>query len=83
MLSSLSLVIVRVPKIKKRESTVFDHTPLTLSPLTLNMVFLLRVFKICTENGQINTIKTGLNKDLVLGDPLSPLDGQRPYFRAF
>ena len=43
------------------------------SPLTLTMVFLLRIFKICTENGQVNTIKTGLNKDLVLGDPLPPL----------
>ena len=62
---------------------VFDHTPLTPSPLTLTMVFLRRILKICTENGQINTIKTGLNKDLVLGDPLSPLDGQRPYFRDF
>ena len=29
-------------KIKKRESMVFDHTPLTL-PLTLTMVFLLRI----------------------------------------
>ena len=47
------------------------------------MVFLLRIFKIHTENVQINTIKTGLNKDLVLGDPLPPLDGQRPYFGAF
>ena len=46
------------------------------------MVFLLRISKIRTENGQINTTKTGLNKDLVLGDP-PPLDGQRPYFRAF
>ena len=36
------------------------------------MVFLLRIFKICTQNGQINTIKTGLNKDLVLGDPIPP-----------
>ena len=36
------------------------------------MVFLLRIFKICTENGQINTFKTVLNKDLVLGDPLPP-----------
>ena len=45
--------------------------------------FLLRFFQIWTENGQINTIKTGLKKDLVLGDPLPPLDGQRPYFRAF
>ena len=25
--------------------------------------------KICTKNGKINTTKTGLNKDLVLGDP--------------
>ena len=47
------------------------------------MVFLLRILKISTENVQINTIKTGLNKDMVLGDPLSPLDGKRPYFRAF
>ena len=47
------------------------------------MVFLLRFLKIFPENGQIITIKTGLNKDLVLGDPLSPLDGQRPYIRAF
>ena len=47
------------------------------------MVFLLRILKICTENVQINTIKTGMNKELVLGDPLPPLDGQRPYFRAF
>ena len=31
------------------------------------------MFKICTENVQINTIKNGLNKDLVLGDPLPPL----------
>ena len=52
---------------------VFNHTPLTPSPpLTLTMVFSLRIFKICTGNGQINTIKTGLNKDLVLGDPLPP-----------
>ena len=64
---------------------VFDHIPLTLSPpaLTLTKVFLLRIFKICTENGQINSSKSGLNKDLVLGDPLPPLDGQRPYFPAF
>ena len=63
---------------------VFDHTPLIpLHPLTLTMVFLPRIFQIFTENGQINTIKTGLNKDLVSGDPLPPLDGQRPYFRAF
>ena len=63
---------------------VFDHTLLTPSPpLTLTMVFLLSILKICTENVQINTI-TDLNKDLVLGDPLPPpLDGQRPYFRAF
>ena len=40
-------------------------------PLTLTMVFLLGIFKICTENGQINTTKTSLNKDLVLGDPLT------------
>ena len=38
---------------------------------------------ICTENGKINTIKTGLNKDFVLGDPLPPLNGQRPYFHAY
>ena len=31
------------PKIKKRESMVFDHTPLT-PPLTLTMVFLLNFF---------------------------------------
>ena len=47
------------------------------------MVFLLSILKISTENVKINTIKTGLNKDLVLVDPLPPLDGQRPYFRAF
>ena len=47
------------------------------------MVFLLRILKIFTEKGQINTTKTGLNKDLVLDDPLPPLDGQRPYFSAF
>ena len=52
-----------------------DHPPLTLS-----MVFLLSILKICTENCQINTTKTGRNKDLVLGNPL---DGQRPYFRTF
>ena len=47
------------PKIKKSESMVFDYTPLTPSPpLTLTMVFLLRIFKICTENGQIRTTKT-------------------------
>ena len=51
--------------------------------LTLTMIFLIRVLKISTENVQIITIKTGLYKDLVLGDPLPPLDGQRPYFRAF
>ena len=51
---------------------VFDHTPLTPSLLTLTMVFLLRIFKICTENGQNNTIKTGLNNDLVLGDSHPP-----------
>ena len=80
----LSFVLGKGPKIKKRESTVFDHTLLTPSPpLTLTMVFLLRILKISTENVQINTIKTGLNKDLVLRDPLSPLDGQRPYFHAF
>ena len=58
--------------------------PLAPGPpfLTLTMVFLIRIFKIFTETGQINTTKTGLNKDLVLGDP-PPLDGQRPYFRAF
>ena len=51
---------------------VFDHTPLTPSPSpTLTMVSLLRILKICNENGQINTTKTGLNKDLVLGDPPS------------
>ena len=44
------------------------------------MVFLFRLFTIFTENGQINTTKTGLNKDLVSGDP-PPVDG--PYFRAF
>ena len=32
------------PKIKKRESRVFDHTPLTPSPLTLTMIFLLTIF---------------------------------------
>ena len=58
---------------------VFDHTPLTPSP-PITMVFLLSLFKICTKNGQINTIKTGLNKDLVLCDPLPPLNGQRPYW---
>ena len=57
------------PKIKKHESMVFDHTLLTPSPPNLNC--------------GLNTIKTSLNKDLVLGDPLPPLDGQRPYFRAF
>ena len=72
-----------VLKLKKRGSMVFDHTTLTPSTLTLTMVFLLRIFYICTENGQISTIKTGLNKDLVLADLLPPLDGQRPYFRAF
>ena len=62
---------------------VFDHT-LWTPPLTLTMVFLFRIFKICTENGQINTTNlNSLNKDLVLGDPLPPLKGQRPYFRAF
>ena len=50
--------------------------------LTLTIVFILRIFKIYTENGQINTIKTGLNKYLVLSDSLPPIDGQRPYFRA-
>ena len=45
------------PKIKKRKSMVFDPTPPTPSPLTLTMEFLLRIFKICTENVQINTIK--------------------------
>ena len=43
---------------------VFNHTLL---------VFLLRIVKICTENGQINTTKTGLNKDLVLDDSPLPL----------
>ena len=63
---------------------VFDHTPLTPSPtLTLTMVCLLRLFPIFAENDQINTLKTGLNKDLVLGDPLPPFDGQRPYFHTF
>ena len=71
-----------VPKIKKRECMVFDLNPVS-PPLTLTMVFLLRIFKICTENGQNNTIKTGLSKDLVLGDPLPPLHGQRPYFCTF
>ena len=72
------------PKIKKRESMVFDHTPADpLPPLTLTMIVLLRILKICAENGQIYTIKTRLNKDLVLGDPSPPLNGQRPYFRAF
>ena len=37
-------------------------------PPNLTMVFLLINFKICTENGQIKTTKTGVNKDLVLGD---------------
>ena len=42
------------PKIKKRESMVFDHTPADpLPPLTLTMIVLLRIFKICAENGQI------------------------------
>ena len=49
---------------------VFDYTPLT--PLTLTMVFLLRILKMCTENAQIKTTKTGLNKDLVLGAPPLP-----------
>ena len=40
---------------------VFDDTPLTPT-LTLTMVFLLRIFKICNENGQINI------KYSVLGD---------------
>ena len=61
--------LVKGPNIKKRESMVFDHTPLTPSPLTITMVFLLRISEICTENGQIKTTKTGLNKDSVLGDP--------------
>ena len=50
------------------ESMAFDHTPLTTTPLTFTMVFLFKPLKICTENNQINTTKTGLNEDLVLGD---------------
>ena len=61
----------------------FSSSPNLTPPLTLTMVFILRILKICTENGQINTIKTSLNKILVLGDPPPPLDGQRPYFRVF
>ena len=47
----------------------YSADPLPLPTLTLTMVFLLITFNICTENGQINTTKTGLNKDLVW-DPL-------------
>ena len=58
------------PKIKKCESMIFDHTPLKPSPpLTLTIIFLLRILKICTKNGQINITKSGMNKDMSLDDP--------------
>ena len=48
---------------------VFDHTPRTPPPpFNLNYDLFSRILKIFTENGQINTTKTGLNKDLVLCD---------------
>ena len=38
-------VLGKGPKIKKRESMVFDYTPPT-PPLTLTMIFLLRIFSL-------------------------------------
>ena len=71
------------PKIKKRKSMVFDHNSLTPSPPNLNYGIFTQNFSDLHWKWPNYTIKIGPNKDLVLGDPLSPLDGQRPYFRAF
>ena len=57
----------RVTKLKSAK-----EWSLTILPPNLNNGLVTKNFKICTKNGKINTTKTGLNKDLVLGDPPSP-----------